>query len=125
MANEMEPDVFLSIHCNSVLNVFPCGTETYYYNMVTYSQELATHIHSCLLEEIMLSDRKVRRKDYYVLRETQVPAVLVEVGYISSKEENEKLRQPEFRQKAAQGLVNGLAAYFDSDIFANWISESE
>lgn len=123
MANEVKPDAFLSIHCNSVLNVFPCGTETYYYNMVDYSQELATQIHYCLLKEIMLVDRKVRRKDYYVLKETQVPAVLVEVGYMSTSEENEKLRQPEFRQKAAQGLVNGLAAYFDSDVYARWRTE--
>ncbi len=71
--------------------------------MIDYSQELATQIHYCLLKEIMLVDRKVRRKDYYVLKETQVPAVLVEVGYMSTSEENEKLRQPEFRQKAAQG----------------------
>ncbi len=72
----------------------------------------------------MLVDRKVRRKDYYVLKETQVPAVLVEVGYMSTSEENEKLRQPEFRQKAAQGgLVNGLAAYFDSDVYARWRTE--
>lgn len=125
MANEMKPDVFLSIHCNSVLNVFPCGTETYYYNMVPYSQELATQVHSCLLKEIMLVDRKVRRKDYYVLRVTNVPAVLVEVGYLSNEEENGKLRQPEFRQKAAQGLINGLAAYLDSDIFAKWREEAK
>lgn len=125
MANEMKPDVFLSIHCNSVLNVFPCGTETYYYNMISYSQELATQVHSSLLKEIMLVDRKVRRKDYYVLRVTEVPAVLVEVGYLSNEEENEKLRQCEFRQKAAQGLVNGLSAYFDSDIFAKWRGEAK
>lgn len=125
MANEAKPDVFLSIHCNSVLNVFPCGTETYYYNMVSYSQELATQVHSCLLKEIMLVDRKVRRKDYYVLRVTEVPAVLVEVGYLSNEEENGKLCQPEFRQKAAQGLVNGISAYFDSDIFTEWWQEAK
>ena len=105
MANEAKPDVFLSIHCNSV-QCLSVGTETYYYNMVSYGQELA-QVHSCLLKEIMLVDRKVRRKDYYVLRVTEVPAVLVEVGYLSNEEEGNCVS--EFRQKAAQGLVNGIS----------------
>jgi len=51
--------------------------------------------------------------------------VLVEVGYLSNEEENGKLCQPEFRQKAAQGLVNGISAYFDSDIFTEWWQEAK
>ncbi|MEA4882515.1 MAG: N-acetylmuramoyl-L-alanine amidase family protein [Clostridia bacterium] len=120
LANSVKPDVFLSIHCNSVLNVFPAGTETFYYNNLPYSQELAALVHSALLKEIELIDRKVSRKDYYVIRETQVPSALVEVAFLSNEVENVKLRDPLFREKAATGLYTGISMYLGSEMFARW-----
>ncbi|MCR4425648.1 MAG: N-acetylmuramoyl-L-alanine amidase [Firmicutes bacterium] len=125
LANGLMPDVFLSIHCNAVWNVFPCGTETYYYNMVPYSQELAVLVHNSLLREIELMDRKVQRKNFLVVRETEVPSALVEVAFISNDVEATKLRDPAFRQKAAVGLHNGLLLYFGGEMFERWENRAQ
>lgn len=124
MANELMPDVFISVHCNSTKwDVFPSGTETYYCSAVPYSQELAALTHTCVLRELKLMDRHVRRGDYHVVRETRAPAVLVEVAFMSNGTDLKKLRDPEFRQKAAVGMFDGLSMYLGSEMFRKWRAE--
>jgi N-acetylmuramoyl-L-alanine amidase len=124
MANELMPDAVISIHCNSTTwDVFPSGTETYYCNAVPYSQELAALTHTCVVRELKLMDRKVRRGDYHVVRETCAPAILVEVGFMSNGTDLQKLRDSEFRQKAALGMFNGLSMYLGSEMFRKWRAE--
>lgn len=125
MANEAAPDAIISIHCNSTTwDIFPSGTESYYFNTVPYSQELAALVHTCVVRELQLMDRKVRRGDYHMVRETSAPAVLVEVGFMSNGVDLQKLRDPEFRQKAATGMFKGLSMYLGSDMFRKWRVES-
>jgi len=125
MANEAVPDAIISIHCNSTTwDIFPSGTESYYFNTVPYSQELAALVHTCVLRELQLMDRKVRRGDYHMVRETWAPAVLVEVAFMSNGVDLQKLRDPEFRQKAAAGMFRGLSMYLGSEMFRKWHVES-
>jgi N-acetylmuramoyl-L-alanine amidase len=125
VANEAVPDAIISIHCNSTTwDIFPSGTESYYFNTVPYSQELAALVHTCVVRELQLMDRKVRRGDYHMVRETSAPAVLVEVGFMSNGVDLQKLRDPEFRQKAATGMFKGLSMYLGSDMFRKWRVES-
>ncbi len=125
MANEAVPDAVISIHCNSTTwDVFPSGTESYYFSAVPYSQELAALVHTCVVRELQLMDRKVRRGDYHMVRETWAPAVLVEVAFMSNGVDLQKLRDPEFRQKAAAGMFRGLSMYLGSEMFRKWRAES-
>lgn len=125
VANEAVPDAIISIHCNSTTwDIFPSGTESYYFNTVPYSQELAALVHTCVVRELQLMDRKVRRGDYHMVRETSAPAVLVEVGFMSNGVDLQKLRDPEFRQKAATGMFKGLSMYLGSEMFRKWRVES-
>lgn len=125
MANEAIPDAVISIHCNSTTwDIFPSGTESYYFNTVPYSQELAALVHTCVVRELQLMDRKVRRGDYHMVRQTWAPAVLVEVAFMSNGVDLQKLRDPEFRQKAATGMFKGLSMYLGSEMFRRWLVES-
>ena len=102
-ANSSGADAFVSIHCNSVFDIFPGGTETFYYNLAPYSQELGVLVHMYLLRSINLLDRKVKSRNLYVLRHTNIPAVLVEVAFLSNDYEFSRLQDTSFREKAAEG----------------------
>ena len=120
LANRSGAEAFVSIHCNSSFDVFPGGTESFYFNLAPYSQELAVLVHTYLVRAIGLLDRKVRSRDLFVIRNTTIPAVLVEVAFLSNDYEFRKLGEADFRQKAAEGIFKGLEAYFRSDVYKRW-----
>jgi len=113
LAEKTGAEVFVSIHVNSSVNREANGTETYYYYADPKGQELATLIQREMLMGLDLSNRAPRpNRDFVVLKENTVPAVLTEVAFISNRAEEKLLSQPEFRQKAAEAIFRGLVAYF-------------
>ncbi|MFD2116675.1 N-acetylmuramoyl-L-alanine amidase [Paenibacillus yanchengensis] len=113
LANKLMPDVFVSIHCNSVVaSPQATGTETFYYQRSS-SKELADIIHMHLIEAIGLKDRGVKNSSLEVIRETVMPAVLLEVGFLSNPEEEEAMFSDSFQNKAAQAIVNGIKEYLE------------
>tara|TARA_R110002096_G_scaffold16106_48_gene55326 strand:- start:10761 stop:11825 length:1065 start_codon:yes stop_codon:yes gene_type:complete len=72
---------------------------------------LANTIHQALLGKTAAFDRGVKRARFSVLRHASVPAVLVEGGFISHKEEAKRIHTPEWRQKFASALADGIEAY--------------
>lgn len=121
VANRMGADAFVAIHLNStgsVRNIWS-GTETYFHFQNPDCKELAQYIQSQLVQAIGLPDRGARsdtriapRMGFSVLRNSEVPAVLVEVGYLNHPGDAAKLKRPEFRQRAAEGIMAGLRSYF-------------
>ena len=121
MANLLLPDAVVCIHSNSVISEAPNGTETYYYNAEELSRELAASVHKSLVDRIKLSSRGVFKKEYHMVKETLSPSILVEVGFLSNKQDALRLADPAFRQLAAEGIFDGLVSYFSasySDIWA-------
>lgn len=113
LAERTGAEVFVSIHVNSSVNKEANGTETYYYYADPKGQELATLIQREMLTTLELSNRAPRpNRDFVVLKENTVPAVLTEVAFISNRAEEKLLGQPAFRQKAAEAIFRGLVAYF-------------
>ena len=124
IANNNSCDVFVSIHCNSAVPTAH-GTETFYYDHPDISNPevcqagygLAYNIQKELVAEIGLTDRRTAGDfEYYgyhlyVLSHTNMPAVLTEVAFISNQTEFNLLSEPSFRQKAAQGIANGILQY--------------
>lgn len=116
IAKAAEGDVFVSIHANA-FNGTANGTETYYYAAannpyVSDSQLLATKIQNRMLEAWNLGNRGVKKGNLHVLRENNMPAVLAELGFIDNAKDNEKLKSPEWRQKAAQAVFYGILDYY-------------
>lgn len=111
LANDMDADLFISIHANAYVPGTR-GTETYYYNK--QSEAFARVIHKHLVQATQFPNRGVQTAPFYVIKHTNMPAVLTESGFLTHPEENAKLMQPEFQKKVARALVNGIREYYEN-----------
>lgn len=109
LANRANATLFVSIHANAISMARPDvnGAETYHAGL---GQELAASIHRQLLA-LGLRDRKVRRSRFYVLRNTRMPAALVEVGFVTGAEDAPRLADPDFRSRLAEAITRGILEY--------------
>jgi len=117
-ANSVNATLFVSIHTNAgvIGDNLTHGTETYYgmypdYDNSSESYKLAKSIQTKLVNTIGLTDRGVKTGDYTVLNHFKMPAVLVEVAFISNTYEEQLIASDSFRQKAATGIYQGILAY--------------
>ncbi len=112
-ANSLGAAAFLSIHANANPKNYESGTETYYHPDRPGSRELALEVQKKLVEALKLLDRSARpTRDFVVVREATMPAVLAEVAFLSNAAEEKLLADPVFRQKAAAALAEGIMSYF-------------
>lgn len=109
IANNLKADMFVSIHANSSTSSSPNGTETLYTR--DSSKSLANIMHKHLIKATGLTDRKVKYSDLHVTRETKMPAVLLEIGFLSNKGDEAQLFNDDFQNRVAQGIVEGIKEY--------------
>lgn len=110
MAERLDANLFVSIHANSI-NLSRqdiSGLETYYYSS---GQALAQTIHNNILKNVDIDNRGVRRARFFVLRKSSMPSVLVEVGFVTGREDAAKLSDSAYRSKMAQAIANGILQY--------------
>ena len=111
MANNWPADYFLSIHVNANTNSDINGTEMYVYKENTQAYFLAEHILNNIVNILKTKDNGVRvRPSLYVLKNTNMPDVLLELAYITNFQDSEKLRNDQ--QKFARAIYDGLLNYF-------------
>ncbi|UFU00249.1 N-acetylmuramoyl-L-alanine amidase [Radiobacillus kanasensis] len=113
-ANSWGADYFLSIHCNA-FNGSAQGYEDYIHSSLSNSSTTAYYqdiIHSEVIEVNQLRDRGQKQANFHVLRETTMPALLTENGFIDNSHDAALMKDPAWRQRVAQGHVNGLAEAF-------------
>ncbi|WP_238322824.1 N-acetylmuramoyl-L-alanine amidase family protein [Gorillibacterium massiliense] len=111
MANTLKADVYVSIHGNSFPNNPSVnGVETYY-NRSDESVTLANIIHRNVVAATGFVDRSVRFGDLHVVRETTMPATLVEVGYLSNQMNEAAMFTEDFQNRVAQAIVNGIKEF--------------
>jgi N-acetylmuramoyl-L-alanine amidase len=103
--------MFVSIHCNSAPQNKGSGTETLYSNPDNGSLKLAMSLQAELVKALGTRDRGVKQRQLYVLSNSEIPAALVEIAFLSHPEEERKLADEGFRQKAAQAIYNGLLQF--------------
>ena len=129
-ANKSNADMFLSIHFNAGGRGTAYGIETYYYKheqgyepeinkdnhnspeRIEKSRKLANKIQQNLLYKTGAYDRGVKRASFAVLRETSIPSILVELGFIDNQEEVNKIKTNEYQEKLADGIVDGIVEYY-------------
>jgi N-acetylmuramoyl-L-alanine amidase len=117
IAKKQKVDSFISIHANSTGKVGSAtGTETLYTR--EESKPLATIIHKHLIAATGLKDRGVKYQNIHVTRETNMPAILLEVGFINHPDDEKKLFDPAFQDRVADAIVAGIYEYFDITIEA-------
>jgi N-acetylmuramoyl-L-alanine amidase len=113
-ANESDADIFVSIHANAYGNGWTNtnGWEIYVYRKGSYSEQLAKAIHSATIPASGLTDRGIKAERFYVIRNTNMPSVLIEHGFYTNRAEVELLKSPDFRERLAvmdaKGMLNFL-----------------
>lgn len=113
IANQAQGNLFISIHCNSASNTKATGVETFALAPGGEGERLARSIQTELVRETKLADRGVKFANFAVLRKTAMPAVLVELGFISNPAEERLLRDPAWQEKAARAIATGIMAHVD------------
>lgn len=110
-ANEAAADIFISIHNDDFTSSTAAGTTTFHYGDEE-SSALSGYVQKCLVEELGTKDRGSRFASFYVIRYAKMPAILVEVAFISNPEEELLLASTDGRSKAAKSIFNGIVRYF-------------
>lgn len=116
MANKIKGSIFVSIHFNSAPRQEVQGIEIFYFDSkeawrTKASRRLASTILRATLEETQAASRGVKQGNFHVIRETDMPAVLFEGGFMTNKEERSRLRDRDYLNKLALGIANGVDLY--------------
>ncbi len=111
-ANAVHADIFVSLHSNASSNPDAYGIYTYHHPSSQVSPHLASTIQSAVIQSTDAKDRGIMSANFVVLRETKMPAVLVEMGFMTNHEELMRLIDSGYQDKLADGLANGIVRYF-------------
>ena len=111
MANNWGADYFVSIHTNSSPNPAANGFEAYIYTLGNDAQPLAESIVRSFVSRLGSKNNGVHAANFAVLRQTRMPAVLLELGYLSNPTEALNLNSPAWQTAAAQAIYNGIYNY--------------
>ncbi|MDD2233306.1 MAG: N-acetylmuramoyl-L-alanine amidase [Desulfitobacteriaceae bacterium] len=114
MATGAKADIFVSIHVNSTVAGKKSGAETFYYFGSEESKNLAVNIQQELIKISGMNRRIAKPGDFYIIKNTSMPAVIVEVGYLSNINEREKLRQTWYQDQVARAIAKGIADFFQN-----------
>jgi N-acetylmuramoyl-L-alanine amidase len=106
IANSYRNAIFVCIHFNATNRMGASGIETYFYTRD--SLPLASAVHYYVTGGAPSANRGVRRRGYYVLRKTAIPAVLVECGFLTNPTEAAYAQTASYRQKLADEIAAGV-----------------
>src|SRR5690606_24867208 len=102
----------LSIHHNAASSPTVAGTETYYARTRPADREFAEVIHQSLLTVVPGPDREVRPANFVVLRETRMPAALIEIDFLTHPERERQLSDPAFQERVAAAIAEGIRRFW-------------
>lgn len=108
-ANAFKADLFISIHCNAATGNAK-GTETYWSGFSESSHRLASKIQLQLVGSLPLVNRGVKSASFFVLKNTDAPAVLVETAFIDNEDDAKLLRDRE--DDFARAIARGVTDYY-------------
>jgi N-acetylmuramoyl-L-alanine amidase len=117
LANTKKATILVSVHANALDGSFdgpnPKGVETYYYPGSVKGKKLAETVHKYLIQGTKQIDRGVKAQNLHMIRETDMPAILVEAGFMDSPEEIKLLLNDDFRNEVAEEIAKGICEYLD------------
>jgi N-acetylmuramoyl-L-alanine amidase len=118
IANEAGAELFVSVH-NNALGSTTSGTETFhYYYSSAASRQLAQDVQTEMVAALRLPDRGVKTAGFYVLRNTRMPAILIEGAFLSNPAEALLLADPLVRQRIAEAVGRGVARFAGRGVVA-------
>lgn len=114
IVKEAEADLFITIHANAIPNSKWRGAQIFYHkDGHPNSMHLANEIQSSIREKLQNTDREALAiQQVYLLKKVEIPAVLIETGFISNDEERELLLDVKYQEKMADAIVRGIENYY-------------
>lgn len=114
VGNNTNSDIFVSIHCNAFVNPAANGTQTFYYGSSYQGQRLAQSIQEKMIEANGLRDRGISTCNFYVVKHSYMPAVLIETAFITNYDEEALLSDDEWQTTMAKAIAEGINEYFSN-----------
>jgi N-acetylmuramoyl-L-alanine amidase CwlD len=112
IANAWNASIFVSIHQNTFSDPSVNGIETWFYPGSIKGQNLAAKVQNRLIKNTEAADRGAKSNDYTVLADTNMPAVLVEAGFVSNEQELSKLNNNTYQNIIANSIFGGVMDYY-------------
>lgn len=115
LGNESSADIFVSIHLNKIAQQQYSGWQCFYKNQNEESKHLAESIQSGLNDAMQKESKRVAQKisDVYIVKFVEIPLSIVECGFLSNPQEEEKLQQDDYQNNLAWGIYTGICNYFN------------
>lgn len=114
MAIKVQADVFVSLHVNATESGQQSGAETFYHYQSKAGKILAEFIQQELIKIPGMNRRIAKPGDFYIIKNSSMPAVIVEVGYLSSPKERKKLQQAWYQEQLSRAIAKGIANNFEA-----------
>lgn len=112
LATQAKAEIFVSLHVNANAGVPKSGAETFYHYKSEKGKYLAEMIQEELIKVPGMNRRIAKPGDFYVINNTSMPAVIVELGYMNNSAELEKLKQTWYQEQLAHAVAKGIGKYF-------------
>ncbi len=108
--NKQKPDLMLSLHCNAAPNSNVNGLEAYYYDNESTNDESMKYSTALIYEQLEenFSDGKMKTASFKILKDINCPGIVFEIGFLSNKEDKDKLNSSIHQQKIAKAIYDGL-----------------
>ena len=119
IAELVKAKLFLSLHCNSSpINKEVHGVEIFYHESKDSSRQnsskrMASQALHCVLQQTGAHSRGVKKGNFYVIRETAMPSVLIEIGFLTHAEERLRINDPVYLEKIAHGIATSVDRFFN------------
>lgn len=125
LANDNKADLYISIHVNSFPSPNSRGAQCFVQPGSTESKKAAMHIQSELARLLNNTDRQPKEVDYFITRNTLMPTVIVETGFITNGAEEKLLQDEEYQSKLAWAIYAGVVKYFAQEGYSSAQSPAE
>jgi N-acetylmuramoyl-L-alanine amidase len=115
LAKRVQADVFVSIHANAISLSRPDvnGVETYFAPGAVAGRELSQTILNSITRSVNIRSRGMHSARFYVIRNTPMPATLIETGFVTGAEDAPKLRDPGFQRQMAAAIAQGIIEFLN------------
>ncbi len=107
------PDMVISIHCNSYADRSVSGAQVYYHEGDEVGKEFAEAVQGQLKTQLENARGEIGKGDYYILKETSAPAIIVECGYLTNAQDENNLKDGDYQNRISYAIMCGVVKYFD------------
>lgn len=115
VVDESNADIMISIHQNAYPSENVKGAQTFYFKGSNDGKALAEKIQASLISALDEKNKRTAKENtsYYIIKNTEIPSVIIECGFLSNPDEEKKLNTEEYRLKTAWAIFDGIREYFN------------